>query len=338
MHANEYRPFITSMGEPNYRSASLNTDEFGFRVQHYYDGRPVDFRDLAHRVSECNLMLGGSTLFGVTASSDEATITRHLTKPGLPCVNWGQRGATGQQELLLYLLLKYLLPPQRNIVLLSGMNDVCIAMLPGAMSYPAIGGVYSEDVFFRGFLESETPGQQLTNELRRAHERFDELWLKNDNFRRIARLFLQGGVRRVELEPPAIQADEQFGIVCRLVANTLQTWGWLQAATGVRVHYVLQASIGWTRKPLTQMESECFEEDLRRIESMKRFTDRGLYLKFREHVERACNAAGLRFCDANEWFNEPRFGDENLFTDSCHFNDHGNRLMADLLAERLEWK
>ena len=69
-HANEFRPLVTTMGEANYRSSALNTDELGFRIQHLYDGEAIDFGTLREKVGDCNLMLGGSTAFGVTASAD----------------------------------------------------------------------------------------------------------------------------------------------------------------------------------------------------------------------------------------------------------------------------
>jgi len=326
------------MGEPNYRSTSLNTDELGFRVQHYYGGEAIDFRDIKQRIAECNLMLGGSTVFGVTASSDAMTITSHLATPDLPFLNWGQRGSTSQQELFLYLSLKYLLPRQRNIVLLTGMNDVCLAVLPGAIRYPAFGGVYSEDFFIRKFLESEGEYGRAAGDRARLQERIDNLWKTSSGFRWLARLLFLSGERTGSPEQTVPPERDQLQAVFTLTRNALETWGWVQAATGARVHYVMQPSIGWTRKPLTNTENECFQEDVRQIPSVKRFTDHNLYLRFKEHVATLCASIGLQFYDANEWLDAPKYHKENIFTDACHFNDRGNKLVAELLKQHLNWK
>ena len=199
--------------------------------------------------------------------------------------------------------------------------------------------VYYITFFFRSFLDSEDPKQQEeVPELIKAHRRLDELWYKHETFRRLARLLMGNPARHLRMEQKALPVEDQFQIVSGLVKNAIETWGWIQAATGVRVHYVLQPAIGWTRKPLTEIENECFQEDLRTIESVKRFTDRAIYLRFRSLVGSACSSASVRFHDANEWLEAPEFCNENVFTDSCHFNDRGNELFAGLLRERLEWK
>jgi hypothetical protein len=334
-HANEFRPFVTTMGEAGYRSSALNTDDLGFRVQHYNNGEAIEFGALRDRLAECNLMLGGSTVFGVTASADSKTTPSYLGEPGLPCLNWGVRGATSQQELILYLTLRYLLPSQRNIVLLSGMNDVSLATLEGALAHPFFGGVFGGDIYFRQFSDSLAASQYDVLERTRLREIMDSLWVKSGAFRWLARAFL----RRSAVAPAQtsrLTPEEQFRVVSAHVANTIQTWGMLQTASGTRIHYVLQPAIGWCRKPLAPIEAECFAADLSAIASVRAFTDHGLYQRFRKHVARACEAAGVRFYDANDWLNA-ELGKVEVFTDSCHFNDAGYELLAGLLREKLAW-
>lgn len=324
------------MGEAGYRSPALNTDDLGFRVQHFKDGEAIEFATLKERLSECNLMLGGSTVFGVTASADSRTTPSGLGGLGAPCLNWGVRGATAQQELILYLTLRYLLPPQRNVVLLSGMNDVSFATLEGALDHPHFGGVFGGDFYFRQFSDSLVATQYDVLERLRLRELLDRLWVKSGAFRRIVRPLLRRSATRPE-GTSRLTPEEQFRVVAGHVANTIQTWGMLQAASGTRVHYVLQPAIGWCRKPLAPIEAECFEADLGAIASLRAFTDHGLYLRFRDHVANACELASVRFYDANEWLNA-EFGTMEIFTDSCHFNDAGYELLAVLLREKLAWQ
>jgi hypothetical protein len=337
VQANEFRPFVTTIGEPNYRSNSLNTDDLGMRVQHFADGEAIDFNQLKGRVSECNLMLGGSTVFGVTATGDTKTAPACLAMEGLPCINWGVRGATCQQELVLFLMLRYLLPEQRNIVLLTGVNDVSLATLLGAIPYPSFGGIFGEGFYFRQFTEELQSTDLRPLELDRLHEWVDEIWARNEMVRRFARLLMRRSGKQVSLRQK-LTVEEQFLVVCRHVQNVMQSWGGIQSATGSRLHYVLQPAIGWTSKPLAPIEAECFDEDLGTIESVKLFTDHALYLRFRQHVKACCEAAAIRFYDANEWLGEARFATEDIFTDSCHFNDRGYRMLGKLLRERVDWK
>lgn len=336
-HANEYRPFVDAMGQPNFRSRSLNSDELGFRVQHYRDGEPIDFNRLKSRVQACNLMLGSSTAFGVTATADRNVTPALLTQETLPCINWAVRGATCQQELILYLTLRYLLPEQRNIVLLTGMNDVCLAVMRGAIAYPHFGSIFGEDFFFRQFVDYVTDAYRTKLEQRRLREWVDGLWRRSEFVRWLTRYLMRKSEKQVA-QRLTLSPEEQFSTVCRHLANTMETWGAIQSSSGSRLHYVLQPALGWTAKPLAPVEAECFGEDMRTIPTVPLFTDHALYVRFRDHAKSCCDAAGIRFYDANEWFGEPRFAAEDVFTDSCHFNDRGYGLLAGMLRERLDWR
>ena len=221
-------------------------------------------------------------------------------------------------------------------MLLSGINDVSLATLEGALSYPYWGGVFGGDMYIHPFADPLAASQYDVLERSRLRELLDSLWVTSGAFRWLARLFLRkSAVRRAQ--PSRLDQDEQFRVVAAHVTNTIQSWGMIQAATGTRIHYVLQPAIGWCRKPLAPIESACFEADVSAIASVRAFTDHGLYLRFRDCVVRACEVAGVRFYDANDWLNA-ELGKVELFTDSCHLNDAGYELLATLLREKLAWQ
>ena len=50
----------------------------------------------------CNVLVGGSSAFGMGATSDKKTISSQLSNTGIFCQNFGVRGATSQQELIIF--------------------------------------------------------------------------------------------------------------------------------------------------------------------------------------------------------------------------------------------
>jgi hypothetical protein len=117
----------------------VNTDQYGFGRQHTPSGKTLNIATLAEDFEACNVLLGGSVVFGVAVSSDRATITSYLTSDDHPFVNLGTRGATSQHELSAFLLARPYLPPVREIVLLTGVNECILASRPVADVYELFG-------------------------------------------------------------------------------------------------------------------------------------------------------------------------------------------------------
>jgi hypothetical protein len=335
----EFRPFVMATHQPLYRSPAVNTDKFGLREQYAPDGVFLDMARLPSLCAECDVVLGGSTVFGVDATSDKATLPHFLSRPQQPCLNLGIRGATCQQEVVLFLLLKQYLPKVRNVILFTGVNNCSLASLEGTLQFPDFGGIFSEEYHFNSFIS-----QAIHANGSRA------LWVKQrccslvDRLHRRSRLgrWLLGGRRRAEMlggsSPQPYDFEAKVDSINRFLANDLHTWGCLQQATGCKVHFVLQPAIRWTRKPLTPMEAECFEADVVRIPSMMRYATPEFHTRYRAHISSLCQTHAIDFHDASTWLNEAPYAEKTLFTDVCHLTDEGNRVMAELLRTHLKWR
>ncbi len=62
------------------------------------------------------------------------------------------------------------------------------------------------------------------------------------------------------------------------------------------------------------------------------YATRDYYLDYRRKISRLCDAAGIRFRDVNEWFEDPAHAGKDYFTDVCHLNDSGNAEVAKFMA------
>ena len=107
------------INEPNYRSKAVNTDQMGFRLQYLNGEEPMEWSALRAEFQECDVLVGNSTVFGVDAPSDKATISHHLNSSfkdprGTPVINLGVRGATSQQEVVMFQAMRRFMPPVRR--------------------------------------------------------------------------------------------------------------------------------------------------------------------------------------------------------------------------------
>jgi hypothetical protein len=142
----------------------------------------------------------------------------------------------------------------------------------------------------------------------------------------------------------AMAAEPKLDMMLDFARNDIETWGCMQ--TGLknrdgdptRVHIVLQPCVGWTSKSLTAKEREMFEYDNALLNVMGQYTQPAVYEQCRLAYKQAAQDAGLDFHDMNEWLDDPQYASRELFTDVCHLTDEGNRLMANLLRQHLNWQ
>ena len=328
----EFRPFVMFTDQPNYRSPSVNTDKFGLREQYDADGEFIDLKTVRVAHPRCNVLLGGSTVFGVDATSDRATLSQQLHRDGTPCINLGFRAATGQQELIMFLLLKRYFDRVLNVVLLTGVNDCALAARPGTRIYPGFGGV-----FYEGAALSPARQQELLGVARyRTGKLVDRAFVRSRVVRGVLQLLLGRGSDGADCTRASF--EEKLAESMGFVENTIHTWASLQSSGDFKVHFVLQPAIGWTKKPLTGIERECFDADVAMFPETRLFSSMSTYEECRTRLAASCERNGIEFHDANEWLDEERYVGEEIFTDVCHLSDEGARVVSGFLRDRLNWR
>lgn len=124
-------PYLMYFNPTDHRSDVVNTDRLGFRLSH---GRgAVASLGGSLPSGPVRLLVGSSTVFGIGATSDAATLASRLWSchaPSTPWLNMAGRSHNSAQELLLFTLYRHLLPPVTEIVLFSGFNNLGLSRLP----------------------------------------------------------------------------------------------------------------------------------------------------------------------------------------------------------------
>lgn len=313
-----WMPYLMYFHPVDHRSPVVNTDRLGFRLAR--NGEQSASAGGNVPPGPVNLIAGSSTVFGIGASSDGATLASRLWSahaPSRPWLNFGGRSHNSAQELLLFTLYRHLLPEVEQIVLFSGFNNLGLARLPRWMQG-------DNGAFFN------------------CHEYFEQIdELRARQRRTTGRRW--GALRAPKPEPEPLDErvpdlTEQIAHAVDLTIRHLDNWRLLAAGTGTRLTYVLQPLAPWVRERPAPEEQLLFDEldgianfskaygDICRIDVGRRYA---------EELRLRCEKLGVRMVDMNPLLADAAAPDEWIFVDRIHFTDHGHDVVARLLADQI---
>ena len=117
-----WMPHIMFLQKNNFRSKICNTDIYGLRFNSSKDikKKSVFFNNKKNR----SILLGASVVFGIGSTSDDKTISSIISDNKNHYINFGGRAYTLFQEILLFLSLVNETGKIKNLIILSGLNDV----------------------------------------------------------------------------------------------------------------------------------------------------------------------------------------------------------------------
>lgn len=309
-------PYVMYFHPAGYRSAVVNTDGLGFRYATWSD-TPVAVADHVPD-GPVDVLAGGSTVFGIGASCDGATLASAMNRYGGgrsgPWLNMGGRSHNSAQEVLLHVLTRHRLPGIRRIVLFSGFNDLGLARLPASMRFEG-GGFFLSGTYFErlhGHRRSRPrrgrPGHPATV---RAHGADPE----NDQ---------------------PLDLDQQLNYAAGLVLRHLRTWKALADDAGADLTYVLQPLATWVRETGTDEEEALFAY----LDHLGNFGERygdisapEVGARYAELLGAGCAAMGVPFLDLAPLAADTLGPTDWMFVDRIHYTDFGYDLAARLLVE-----
>jgi hypothetical protein len=326
-------PYITTAPTPLYRSAVVNTDEYGFR--HSSDGEEMvdsmSWRDSDKR----GIMLGGSFTFGVGATADDKTVVSELNSIGTHrFLNLGIRAANSTQGLVAS--IPFL--SQSDVVIVCGGFNTLTANIQSIGRFDLYGPFAQEHLFSRmtkyslGHLESVVRGVapvslNPTTLLREGASRFKRAITRTVPQRNASGMTLdsdceidEANMHRGVERALAIQRRD-LQIIARAVGPT------------ARVIFALQPFGLVSKVNLTNEERLLFE--LRAPENLavrhlvyRKFPD--IWPKYTADLREICRDVGVVFTDLNDvkldgW----------CYVDPVHMTDNGYRLVAQHLGRLL---
>ena len=339
MH-HEFRPYIMFANAENYNTRFVSTDKFGFRKTVNKDNKKIELSELKDNHNDCNVILGGSTAFGMGCSSDRNTIASELSAQGIFCQNFGIRAATSQQELIVFLQFKRYLSRIRNILILSGGNDISVAAHNSSFFYPDFGFMFAEDIRFNHFWQQYVGFNERKWEFGRNNffNLVERLTRKFSIFKfffiTLFSWWSSSKLIKKTKQKPKLNFSEKIKAINKFVSNDFVTWAAISKYVSANLIYILQPCINWHKKKLTKRELNIMESQREQLGSdyYDKLISKEVYLSQKKFIKDQCALNNILFYDANEWISKLDEKDE-IFTDSHHLTDFGNKYLADCIEK-----
>ena len=304
----EWVPHLMYFHPRNASKPSVSTDQFGAR-------NSVGTKPNAPTA----LLVGGSSVFGIGATSDSTTIPSLLNASTK--YNWrnlGGRAFNSTQETIL-LHLSNTKKIDGPIVVMSGANNLTRSLMAGSFS-PMYGAFFHQGLFEQQMKSAAVGNRALTRQL-------------------IAGLREKFGLGKesntqMTSHTPSTKA-ESYKAMLTVFERDCEYLNMLAKHNSTTASFVLQPFAPWINKSLTSQEIKLFELLDQEAESFSR-----ILVELAEHkaqyardVEAICANVGLKFLDLNlaPELRQPEW----LFVDRVHLTDAGYSVVAKLLVREL---
>ena len=304
----EWVPHLMYFHPRNVALKSVTTDEFGFRnTTGAKPGGPTA------------LLVGGSSVFGIGATSDAMTISSLLNSATK--YNWhnfGGRAFNSTQEAILAHLsnTKKIDGP---IVVMSGANNLTRSLMSG--SFSKMFGAF----FHQGLFESQ---------MRSAA----------DGNRALARQLIAGLRERFgfgkkqhsqDASNPSHSKTASYDAMLTVFERDCEYFQMLAQHNSTSASFVLQPFAPWIQKSLSTQETELFKLLDQEAEGFSRVLSELAERKqqYTQDLQAICARTGMKFVDLNtaSELQKPEW----LFVDRVHLADAGHLVVAKLLVRDL---
>ena len=303
----EWVPYLMYFNPCNVVLKSVSTDERGFRKT-----------TGGESTKSTALLIGGSTVFGIGATSDGATITSRLN--GLTKNNWlnfGGRAFNSTQEAMLVHLANTT-KVDGPIVVMSGINNLTRLLLPG--NFSSMYGAFFQQSFFEKQMATAAVGN-----------------------RELLRMLINGLLKKFGIGKSAkslspSETTTKAGSYSAMLKVFERDCEYLQMFAkhhGTTASFAMQPFAPWMSKTLSTQETQLFallDQDgggfspvLNELTEYKK--------KYSQDLQTICSKVGMMYLDLNESPELQR--PEWLFVDRAHLTDAGYDTVAKILMRDL---
>jgi lysophospholipase L1-like esterase len=312
-----YLPFLGWIGEPNTDLSTIKTNELGFR-----DKPLLPRKDNEYRI----LILGGSTAWGLGASSNEKTVAGALESQlnrssdnySYRVMNGAYPGWQSRQELTTLMEFYDEFDPDL-IIAVTGWNDVYV------------------------LTEGEDPDLQMRKESGMLAKAVKETLQPMSTMYAVRKLAGSLGIWRLVIHfrekmhlasPPSVRVSYDAENAERIIPGMVDrylTMANFSKRHGAKLMLAIQPDIYTTGKTLTQEEESVSDRHTSKFVDIEK-----AYPKYRsdflDKLREQFIDSEVTVLDLGGVFDDL---DDPVFLDHCHFNDMGYQKIASLLHNRI---
>ncbi len=325
-------PYTMYFHEKNFTSNAVNTDSLGFRYV-YLKGQRYSIAELPTAPTRVNLLVGGSTALGVGATSDETTVASYLSElTNEVWLNFAGRGYNSVQELIMFLMHQCKFQQIGQVLILSGINTLALEGIPDHLS--SDHGRYYYSYEFQHYMN------KYNEDMKRKSNSFSSSNKKPfSRLKRLKSLFQNENPADIIITDQGINLEARIMRAAGVIVNAIHQWKLLLADFHAKLQFVLQPLAYWTRDYLTPEEEavffaidQCPNNFYRLFEGV---LGKSVHPVFFNAIQQGALQYGIPAHDMNILLSTTDKLAETLFVDRVHFNDIGNKVLADVIYEKI---
>ncbi len=296
----EFKPYVMFFNKRNFLSNTVNTDSNGFRFN-IIKNKAYSLEDL-YNEKEVSLVVGGSTAFGFGSSSDYNTISSQLSILSNEIyINFGATAFNSMQELFLYINFFQRFKKIKNVIILSGINDLFLSF---SQKFDPWGNYFFKTEYEKLFLKTKN----IKDKIYSLFENKKNINYKfNVNYKEINLLY-----------------EKIFNI-----------WSNLERSNNFNVYFFLQPFPSWFNKNLTKEEISLFDlldnSDNKAHLILKEISNFNIYQKYSSIIKQSLKKNSIKYINLNEEILINDKKNDWLFVDRVHMTDEGYSMLAKLI-------
>ena len=317
-HESRYLPFLGWLGVPNTALATIRTNELGFRDRSLESDTENEYRIV---------ILGGSTAWGLGASSNENTIAGAMESElssgagdnrSFRVINGAYPGWQSRQELVSLMEFHDEFDPDL-VIAITGWNDMYVL----TTGVDPDMQMRTESLMLAKAVKESLRPMSTMHAIRKVAGSMG-VWRLVVHFREKMRL----------ANPASSTVNYDTSHAARIIpgmADRYSTMADFAKRHGFGLIVALQPDIYTSGKTLTGEEQSVLNRYLDKYIGMKE-----TYPRYRsdylQNLRETMSAQGVQVVDLGGVFDHLS---EPVFIDDCHFNDRGYNLIAEFLNERI---
>ena len=310
----DYRPFVMFFNRANFSSKFVNTDDLGFRLNSLDDKikKITNF----FNCKEVSIVIGGSSVFGFGATSDEKTISSQLSKKTNHIfLNFGATAFNSKQEILLFLNFFKKYKKIKNVIIISGANDIFLNLLNNQDEWG--------DFFFKNKYSKIYDSYKKRNRI--SHNLINYF---ESIFNKKTKKLSENNKNSINYKNVETNYDEIFSL-----------WKTLSDAYKFNLKFFLQPIPSWLNKPLSIEEKKLFNildnsNDTAHI-NLKQLSSIDNYNNFLSILEKVSKKNNVDFIDLNKELLDIKNINKWLFVDRVHMTNQGYEELAEIVLKNV---
>ena len=321
-----WNPFLMFFHTPNFVSKVVNTDEYGLRCNHFLGKTIYPLKGNSFK-NETSVIIGGSTAFGVGASSDGMTISSKLSNlTKINHINMGGRAYSSSQELILFSKLASKLKNIKHVIIFSGLNDLHLSSF--GSDDKDFGYFYYMRKFKNAMDLAALSKKQLLIRFFLYPFYKDSITYNSIDMKEFLKLLFS--IKSIKQDNKPIV---NINYAISQLEKNLFIWKQLSKAYPFKLTFILQPLSIWLEKELSQEENCLFKylDSVSSSQNLISLFDKNIYKEYTVSLDQLCKKLGISYFDSNKILKGKLTKNDWIFTDRAHLTDLGNEKVSDMI-------